>query len=130
MINVSRDIVAKEALHIIVGFSEDGQKDILDYRQFPHEAASNYTDMLQELYDRGVKEVIIIISDCLKGILHACLEVYPKADILSCWVHVQRNIAKLVRASDRKGLINAVKILYRSTTLEKSLIVYDNFQDL
>ena len=39
MINVRRDTVAKEALHIIVGISEDGHKDILDYRLFPHEAA-------------------------------------------------------------------------------------------
>ncbi|NLW14801.1 MAG: IS256 family transposase [Erysipelothrix sp.] len=130
MINVRRDTVAKEALHIIVGISEDGHKDILDYRLFPHEAASNYTDMLLDLYDRGVKEVLIIISDGLKGIRDACLEVYPKADHQSCWVHVQRNIAKLVRATDRKEIMNPVKPLYRSTTLKQTLIEYENLKAL
>lgn len=54
MINVRRDSVAKEALHIIIGITEDGHKDILDYRVYPHEGASNYTDMLRDLYERDI----------------------------------------------------------------------------
>lgn len=66
MLNVRRDSVSKEALHIIIGITEDGHKDILDYRLYPNEAASNYTDMLQDLYERGLEEVLIIVSDGLK----------------------------------------------------------------
>lgn len=129
MLNVRRDSVAKEALHIIVGITEDGHKDILDYRLYPNEAASNYTDMLQDLSERGLEEVLIIISDGLTGIRDACLNVYPKADHQTCWVHIQRNIAKLVRATDRKEIMNAVKPLYQSSKLEEALQEYDNLKE-
>lgn len=129
MLNVRRDSVAKEALHIILGITEDGHKDILDYRLYPNEAASNYTDMLQDLFERGLEEVLIIISDGLTGIRDACLNVYPKADHQTCWVHIQRNIAKLVRATDRKEIMNAVKPLYQSSNLEEALQEYDNLKE-
>lgn len=129
MLNVRRGSVAKEALHIIIGITEDGHKDILDYRLYPNEAASNYTDMLQDLSERGLEEVLIIISDGLTGIRDACLNVYPKADHQTCWVHIQRNIAKLVRATDRKEIMNAVKPLYQSSKLEEALQEYDNLKE-
>lgn len=129
MLNVRRDTVAREALHIIIGITEEGHKDVLDYRLYPHEAASNYTDMLQDLYDRGLEEVLIIISDGLTGIKEACLKVYPKADHQTCWVHIQRNIAKLVRATDRKEIMNAVKPLYQSQNLESANSEFNNLKD-
>ena len=129
MLNVRRDTVAREALHIIIGITEDGHKDVLDYRLYPHEAASNYTDMLQDLYERGLEEVLIIISDGLTGIKEACLKVYPKADHQTCWVHIQRNIAKLVRATDRKEIMNAVKPLYQSLNLESATSEFNNLKD-
>ena len=120
MLNVRRETDGKEAPHIIIGISEDRHKDILDYRLYPNEAASNYTDMLQDLYERGLKEVLIIVSDGLSGIRDACLNVYPKADHQTCWVHIQRNISKLVRVADRKEIMNAFKPLYQSSDLEEA----------
>ncbi len=129
MLNVRRDTVAREALHIIIGITEEGHKDVLDYRLYPHEAASNYTDMLQDLYERGLEEVLIIISDGLTGIKEACLKVYPKADHQTCWVHIQRNIAKLVRVNDRKEIMNLVKPLYKSEDYDSALIKFEKLKE-
>lgn len=129
MINVRRDTVAKEALHIIIGISEDGHKDVLDYRLFPSEGASNYTEMLEDLKDRGLTEVLLIITDGLKGIKDACQSVYPKADHQTCWVHIQRNIAKLVRVNDRKEIMNLVKPLYKSEDYDSALIKFEKLKD-
>ena len=71
MINVRRGSVAKEAIHIIIGITEDGHKDIAAYRIYPHEGASNYTDMLRDLYERGLEQVLLIVSDGLSGIKDA-----------------------------------------------------------
>ena len=128
MINVRRDSVAKEALHIIIGITEDGHKEILDYKVYPHEGASNYTDMLNDLYERGLKEVLLIISDGLSGIKDACLKVYPKANHQTCWVHVQRNIEKLVRSKDRKEIMDSVKPLYGSRNIKEALLEFDNLK--
>src|SRR5690554_4696559 len=129
MINVRRDSVAKEALHIIVGITEEGHKEVLDYRLYPQEAASNYTDMLRSLYERGLQEVLLIVSDGLTGIRDACLNIYPKADHQTCWVHIQRNIAKLVRAKDRKEIMDAIKPLYRSSNLEAARLEFKKLKD-
>lgn len=128
MINVRRDSVAKEALHIIIGITEDGHKDILDYRVYPHEGASNYTDMLRDLYERDIEQVLLIVSDGLSGIKNACLQVYPKADHQTCWVHVQRNIAKLVRSKYRKEIMDSVKPLYSSRDHKEALVEFDKLK--
>lgn len=121
MINVRRDTVAKEALHIIVGITPEGYKEILDYRIYPTESASNYKDMLIDLQNRGLKEVLLIVSDGLKGIKDACLNVFTKAKHQSCWVHIQRNIAKLVRVKDRKEIMDLTKELYNADSEKEAL---------
>lgn len=128
MINVRRESVAKEALHIILGITEDGHKEILDYRVYPHEGASNYTDMLNDLYERGLRKVLLIMSDGLSGIKDLCLKVYPKANHQTYWVQVQRNIEKLVRSKDRKEIMDSVKPLYGSRNIKEALLEFDNLK--
>lgn len=41
LINVRKDSAAKVTMYIIIGITEDGHEDILDYRVYPHEGASN-----------------------------------------------------------------------------------------
>ena len=53
-LNVRRDSVAKEALHIIVGITPEGNKEVLDYVLYPTESPANYKDMLLDLKNRGV----------------------------------------------------------------------------
>ena len=45
-LNVRRDSVAKEALHVILGITVEGNKEVLDYALYPSESASNYQEML------------------------------------------------------------------------------------
>lgn len=75
MINARKDTVAKEALHIIIGISEDGHKDVLDYRLFPSEGSYIYSEMLEDLKHRGLTNVLLIITNGLKGIKDACQSV-------------------------------------------------------
>src|SRR5690554_3204634 len=59
----------------------------------------------------------------------ACLNIYPKADHQTCWVYIQRNIAKLVRAKDRKEIMDAIKPLYRSSNLEAARLEFKKLKD-
>lgn len=54
---------------------------------------------------------------------------YPKADHQTCWVHVQRNIAKLVRANNRKEIMGLVKPLYTSKNHEEALLEFGKLRD-
>lgn len=48
-LSLRRDKVAKEAVHMIVGITDEGIKEILDYRLFPTESSENYREMLLDL---------------------------------------------------------------------------------
>lgn len=113
-LNVRRDSVSKEALHILVGITQEGTKEVLDYRLFPQESCANYREMFEDIKARGVNEVLLFVSDGLTGIRDACLEVYPQALHQSCWVHIQRNIARLVRTKDRKEILELLKPVYQA----------------
>lgn len=119
-LNVRRDSVDKEALHVILGITPDGYKEILDYALYPTEAASNYEEMLQNLKERGLSEVLLFVSDGLSGMADAVKRQFPKADHQSCWVHLCRNVIRLVREKDRKQLLSELKKVYTKESVEEA----------
>ena len=120
VLSVRRDSVAKEALHIVLGITPDGQKEVIDYRLFPSESCENYREMFKDLKERGVQEVLLCVSDGLKGLKNVCLESFPQTRHQACWVHLQRNVSRLVRASDKRRVMQDVKLIYQATTLQEA----------
>ena len=125
-LNVRRDSVAKEALHVILGITVEGTKEVLDYALYPSESASNYQEMLLSLKNRGLEQVLLFITDGLNGIRNACLEVFPSAKHQVCWTHLCRNVMKYVRAKDKATVMNELKCVYNaSSASEAEAILYD-----
>ncbi|MCI6753049.1 MAG: transposase, partial [Selenomonas bovis] len=52
-VNLRRDSVAKESIHVLLGITPEGHKEILDYAILPSESALNYADLLKSLKTRG-----------------------------------------------------------------------------
>ena len=100
-LNVRRDTVAKEALHMLIGIDAQGYKEILDYALYPSESCHNYKEMLLDLRARGLEQVLLFISDGLVGLPEAVTDVFPKAKHQSCWTHLQRNVCNRVRAKEQ-----------------------------
>lgn len=119
-LNVRRDSVAKEALHIILGITLDGTKEVLDYALYPSESASNYKEMLINLKNRGLNQVLLFITDGLTGIRNACLDIYPQARHQSCWTHLCRNVMKYIRAKDKATVMNDLKSAYTASSAEEA----------
>ena len=97
-LNVRRDSVAKEPLHVLLGITPDGTRD---YALYPTEAAANYEEMMESIKKRGVKQVLLFASDGLAGMRDAV-----SAEILQLFeeklqaAHKQ-DVVKLAR--DRKS---------------------------
>lgn len=119
-LSVRRDSVSKEALHILIGITHEGEKEVLDYTLYPSESADNYREMLLSLQLRGLQQVLLFVTDGLNGFKNACLEVFPKAKHQSCWTHVARNVMKHVRAKDKSKVMDDLKPVYRAETMEKA----------
>ncbi len=121
MMNIRRDSVSKEALHILIGITPEGTKEVLDYRLYPQESSGNYREMLQDIKNRGCEEILLFVTDGLVGLANACIEEYPLAKHQTCWVHIQRGVARLVRAKDRKEVLDHLKEVYRAKSKEEAL---------
>ncbi|MFS1114868.1 transposase, partial [Enterococcus faecalis] len=64
-----------------------------------------WNELLQDIYSRGVHDVLLFITDGLKGMKDTIHQIYPKAKYQYCCVHVSRNISHKVRVKDRKEII-------------------------
>ena len=126
-LSVRRDSVAKEALHILIGITPDGEKEVLDYALYPSESSDNYNEMLESLKARGLEQVLLFVTDGLSGFRNACLEVFPKAKHQSCWTHVARNVMKHVRAKDKSKVMEDLKPVYHAENIEDSQKLLDDF---
>ena len=126
-LNLRRDSVDKEALHVILGITLDGHKEILDYALYPNESASNYEEMLVQLKERGLKQVLLFVSDGLQGMRGAVLRQFPEAQHQGCWVHIARTVTRLLRVNDRKEILADLKAVYTQGSAEQADEELDQF---
>ena len=125
--NVRRDSVAREALHILVGVNEEGHKEILDYRLYPSESSGNYREILKDLKRRGLREVLLFVSDGLKELRNAFLEEFPLSDHQACWVHISRAVNRNIRKKDSKEVLSDLRKIYQAETKEEAQKEYGTF---
>lgn len=128
-IAVRRDTVSKEAVYIAVGIREDGSKEVLAYKIAPTESAYNWKELLEELKERGVEDVLLFVSDGLKGMADAVFSVFPKAKYQVCLVHVGRNIAHKVRVEDRQEICEDFKTIHQATDAKTATKALETFSD-
>lgn len=126
-LNLRRDSVGKEALHVILGIAADGRKEVLDARLFPTESVSNYESMLQNLAERGLSGVLLGVSDGLKGMEDMLRRVFPMAEHQSCWVHLARNVMRNVRQKDRNTIMENLKTVYTKDSEAEARRALDTF---
>ncbi|EGQ18237.1 mutator family transposase [Sporosarcina newyorkensis 2681] len=126
-IPVRRETVSKEAVYLAVGIREDGTKEVLAYTIAPTESAFNWQELLVDLKERGVEEVLLFISDGLKGMTDAILSVFPKSQYQTCLVHVARNLSHKVRVEDRSEVCDDFKTVYRADSQEGGQEALDDF---
>lgn len=119
-IPVKRKTVSKEAVYIVIGIRLDGTKEVLGFTIAPTESAYVWKEILQDLKDRGLEEVLLVVTDGLSGIHESIHSVYPNAQFQQCCVHVSRNIAHKVRVKDRKEICDDFKTIYQASSKEEA----------
>lgn len=128
-IPVRRGSVSKEAVHILIGITEEGYKDVLDFEIFPTETSANYKEILKNLKARGLEDVLLFISDELTGLKDALTDEFPLSKHQSCWMHIIRNIQMRVRSVDKEEISEDLKEIYRKEDLEEALTSLNHFLD-
>ena len=120
-IPLKRQTVSKEAVYIVIGIRLDGTKEVLGFTIAPTESAYVWKEILQDLKDRGLEEVLLVVTDGLSGIDDSIHSIYPNAQFQQCCVHISRNIAHKVRVSDRQEVCNDFKLVYQAASKEEAM---------
>ena len=98
----------------MLGVTTEGYKDILSITAGANETSKFWLGMLNDLKNRGVKDVLFFCVDGLPGFKEAISAVYPQAQIQRCVIHMLRNSFKYVNYSDLKKFSSDFKAVYNA----------------
>ena len=119
--------IVKKAAYIVLGVNSEGFKEVLGIWIGENESAKYWLGVLNELKQRGLKDIIIICSDNLTGIKEAINAAFPNTVQQRCIVHMIRNSVKFVNYKDLKMFTNDLKKIYTSVDEEKG---YEQLQEV
>ena len=117
--------IRKLAAYVILGINTEGKKEVLSITVGDNESSKYWLSVLNELKNRGVKDILIICADGLSGIKEAIAAAFPKTEYQRCIVHQVRNTLKYVPDKDRKAFASDLKTIYHASDEEKARLALD-----
>jgi putative transposase len=120
--------VANKAVYLALGITPDGRKHVLGLWIDPNEGAKFWLRIVNELRNRGVKDILIAVVDGLKGFPEAINAAFPQTLVQTCIVHLLRNALAFVSWQDRKPVVAALKPIYQAPTADAALAALDAFE--
>ena len=121
-------VVRNKAVYLALGILPDGTRDILGLWIENTEGAKFWMKVFNDLKTRGVGDILIAITDGLKGMAEALEAVFPATTLQTCIVHLIRNSLAFANWKDRKGLAGALKAVYTAASAEAALVELDAFE--
>jgi transposase-like protein len=113
-------IIRKLAAYVILGVNEDGRKEVLTIEIGENESSKYWLNVLNNLKNRGVKDILILCADDLTGMKEAVAAAYPATEYQRCFVHQVRNTMKYVSDKDKKPLATDLKTIYGAPNEQKA----------
>lgn len=121
-------VVKVRAVHVAVGLTREGTKQVLGMWVETNEGAKFWMRVLSELQQRGVKDVLIACCDGLKGFPMAIEAVFPQTVVQTCVVHQVRHSLSFVSWQERKALAGDLRAIYTAPSEEAALAELDAFE--
>lgn len=121
--------VENRAVYVAIGIDLEGRKDVLGLWTSNNEGAKFWLGVLTELKNRGVRDVLIVCIDGLKGFPQAIEAVFPEARVQLCIVHMVRASLNYVNWKERKLVAADLKSIYRAASERQAAKELDEFVD-
>ncbi len=87
-----------------MGINEEGRKEVLSIQIGENESSKFWLSILNELKNRGVKDIFVLCADGLSGMKEAVNAVFPNTEYQRYIVHQVRNTLRYVSDKDKKNL--------------------------
>jgi transposase-like protein len=121
-------VVRNKAIYLALGVLPDGTRDILGLWIESTEGAKFWLKVFNNLKTRGVADILVAVTDGLKGIGEALGAVFPATTLQTCIVHLIRNSLDFACWKDRKQLAAALRPIYTAPSAEAAAQSLDEFE--
>lgn len=119
-------VIKKLAAYVILGINTEGRKEVLTIQVGDNESSKYRLSVLNELKNRGVKDILVICADGLTGIKEAIVAAFPETEYQRCIVHQVRNTLKYVPGKDRRAFATDLKTFYQAPDEKKALVAFEH----
>lgn len=118
-----------KAAYVVLGIQMDGRKDILGVWIGENESAKFWLSVMNDLKNRGVKDVYVFCVDGLAGFREAINAAFPKSQIQRCIIHQIRSSTRYVSYKDIKSLMADLKKVYKAINEDEALNALMEFKE-
>ena len=122
--------ILSRAAYVVLGVTAEGCKEILSVTAGADETSKFWPGMLNDLRNRGVKDVLFFCVDGLPGFKEAMQAAFPKAEIQRCVIRMLHNSFKYASYKDLKKFASGFKAVYNAPNEAAALSELENIKEM
>jgi len=120
--------VRSTAVYLALAVLPDGNRDILGIWIEQTEGAKFWMKVFTDLKTRGCQDMLIAVTDGLKGMEEALAAVFPRTTLQTCIVHLLRQSLDFANWKQRKPLAAALRAIYTAPSADLAQSALDGFE--
>ena len=120
--------VRSKAVYLALAILPDGSRDILGIWIEQTEGAKFWMKVFTDLKTRGCQDILIAVTDGLKGMSEALAAIYPTTTRQTCIVHLLRHSLDFANWKERKPLAAALRPVYTAASADAAGAALDAFE--
>ena len=106
---------------VTLGINQAGQREVLTILVGKDEDDSDCISLLNELKNRGVKDILLLCADELAGIKEAIQKVFPRTEYQRCLIHEMRSSLNNILDEDIDAFLSNLKIICYADNEQEAL---------
>ena len=119
--------VRVKAVYLALGIRTDGSRDVLGLWIEQTEGAKFWLKVFTDLRARGCEDILIAVTDGLKGLPDALEAAFPQTTLQTCIVHLIRHSLEYASWRDRLPLAAALRTIYTAPTEDAARAALEAF---
>jgi putative transposase len=120
--------VRSKAVYLALAVLPDGTRDILGIWIEQTEGAKFWMKVFTDLKSRGCQDILIAVTDGLKGMSEALAAIFPATTLQTCIVHLIRHSLDYATWKERKALAAALRPIYTAPSADAARAALDTFE--
>jgi len=121
--------VRSKAVYLALAVLPDGSRDILGIWIEQTEGAKFWLKVFTDLKARGCHDILIAVTDGLKGMSEALAAVYPATTLQTCVVHLIRHSLDFATWKVRKDLAAGLRTIYTAPDADQAAVALEAFAE-